>query len=157
MLKCLLAQLQRIIKKKMKKTKLFLDQWVLFEIFETETRGLYEINAGVTSNGTEVNLSVEGYDLFFGSSNRMAEKYSDYGFETMNELKQAAVSCLYYTCLSSAYKLVGQHIVNLLKSGSIVPTVDAKNLIYGGRSTDDPDMFAIYMDIRVLIGKKNLN
>ena len=140
----------------MKKTKLFLDQWILFEIFETETKGLYEINAGATTNGKDVILTVEGFDLLFGDNKHAAEKFKDYGFDTINELKLAAVSCLYYTCLSSASTLINHYIINLLRNSDYFPTVDAKMIIYGGRASDNPNFYSFYMDLRTLKRKSRV-
>ena len=141
----------------MKTTKFFLDQWISFEIFETKTKGLYEINVGVTTDGIGVDLTVDGFDRLFGENKHAAEKFSTYGFDSIDELKLAAVSGLYYTCLSSALTLVGQHIINLLRKGTFMPSIDAKKLIYGGRSSDNPEMYSLYMDLRGLIAEKQSN
>lgn len=134
----------------MNMTKEFLDQWITFEIFETETKGVYEINCGITFNGDDVSLTVEGFDILFGENKHEADCFEDYGFNSVDEFKRAAVSCLYYTCLSSALTLVGQHIVNLLRNNTIMPAIDAKRLIYGGRASDIPQMYSLYMDLRSL-------
>ena len=141
----------------MKTTKLFLDQWISFEIFETKTKGLYEINVGVATDGSKVDLTVNGFDRLFGENKHAAEKFSIYGFESIDEFKLAAMSTLYYTCLSSALTLVGQHIINLLRNGSFMPCIDAKKLIYGGRSSDNPEMYSLYMDLRGLIVEEDKN
>ena len=41
----------------MKKIKDFLEQWIKFEIYDTEEEGIYQIYAGVSKDGIKADLS----------------------------------------------------------------------------------------------------
>ncbi len=132
----------------MKKIKQFLNQWVLFEILDTETKGVYEIHAGVSKDGQEVELSLEAFDIFFVESNKFTRKHIEYGFKSIYELKMAAITALYFIALLKAQEIVAQHIVNSFRNESSSKEINLKSHIYEGQATGDPIKWSIFMDIR---------
>ncbi len=134
----------------MKKIKQFLNQWVLFDILDTNTKGIYEIHAGISKNGKEVDLSLEAFDQFFYDSKKFTRNYAEYGFKSEDELKMAAITALYFTALDKGGKIVSQHLVNSFRNDCTLQEVNLKSHIYEGPATDNPTKWSIFMDIRGL-------
>ena len=51
----------------MKKIKDFLEQWIKFEIYDTEEEGIYQIYAGVSKDGVKADLTPHRFNLYFGN------------------------------------------------------------------------------------------
>jgi len=131
--------------------KTFLDQCVMFEIFETEVKGLYELNAGLTKNGKEVDLSADAFDDYFEDSDHFADNYVDYSFKSIEEFKMAAISSLYFIALINAQKILIQYIITRYRNTCPIAKINPKSHIYEGPATDNPKKWSIFIDVRDLV------
>lgn len=134
----------------MKRLKVFLEKWIKFEVYETETEGIYQIYAGISKNENEVDLSLHGFNLFFGTNNNLTQNYHDYGFKTADSFKKAAIYSLYYTSVISAREIVGDCIVDTFRNGRLLHETDPAKYIWEAKAMDNPEKWSIYMDLRNL-------
>ena len=133
----------------MKKVKLFLDKWIKFEIFDTETEGIYQIYAG-TANKNQIEISTHGFNLYFGSNKSLTKNYDEYGFKSINTFKRAVVLSLYYLSRISAEEIVSEHIINTLRKDIPLEDTNPENYIWEGRSPDNPEKWSVFIDLRKL-------
>ncbi len=131
----------------MKMIKVYLNQLVLFEIFETEMEGIYETNAGTSKNGKEVDLSIEGFNNLLGGSKILTKDFEDYGFNSMDGLKMGAISAMYYIALNNAEELIAQHLLNSFRNNCSLNIMNPKSYIYEGPATDNSNRWSIFMNV----------
>lgn len=129
--------------------KNFLDKWIKFKVFETQTEGIYQIYAGFSTKGN-IDFSIKGFNLYFGSDKSLSYDYRDYGFTSLNSFKRAALLSLYFIARLSAEEIVGEHIINAIRKGNLVHEVNPKKYIWEGKSDDDLQRWSIFMDLRKL-------
>ena len=134
----------------MKKIKDFLEQWIKFEIYDTEEEGIYQIYAGVSKDGIKADLSPHGFNLYFGNSKNATDKYYEYGFSTLESFKKGTMLALYYISRISAEEIVGQYIVDAVRKGKEVSQTDVKKYIWEGKTQDCPEKWSVYIDVRSL-------
>ncbi|MDD2475759.1 MAG: hypothetical protein PHI32_07595 [Dysgonamonadaceae bacterium] len=131
------------------KIKDFLEKWIKFEIYETDVESIYQIYSGISKNGVKVDLSTHGFNLYFGSKD-MIKNYQQYGFNSLDSFKKAAVISLYQISRISAEEIVKEHIKKANKNGNPVKETNYKKYIWEGKSVDCPEKWSIYMDLREL-------
>ena len=131
------------------KIKGFLEKWIKFEIYETETESVYQIYAGISKNGKEVDLSTHGFNLYFGSKD-VIKDYQQYGFNSLDSFKKAAMISLYQISCISAEEIVKEYIEKANKNGKLIKKADFKKYIFERISHDCPEKWSIYMDLREL-------
>ena len=134
----------------MKKLKHFLEQWIRFEIYDTDEEGIYQIYAGISKNGTEVDLTNHGFNLYFGNSKSVTKNHPEYGFKSVELFKKASVLALYYISRISAEEIVGDYIINALRKGKPIDETDPEKYIWEGKAKDCPEKWSIYIDLRKL-------
>lgn len=134
----------------MKKIKSFLEQWIKFEIYDTEVEGIYQIYAGVSKNGKTADLSYHGFNLYFGNSKSATKNYHEYGFTSLDSFKKAAILSLYYIARISAEEIVSEYIINAIRDGKPFSETDVDKYIWEGKSEDCPEKWSIYVDLREL-------
>lgn len=134
----------------MKKLKTFLEKWMKFNIYETDDEGIYHIYAGISQNGEGVDLSIHGFNLYFGNSKNVTNSFEDYGFQSVESFKKAAVFSLYYISLINAEEIVGGYIVDSLRKGKPLRETEIQKYIWEGISPDCPGKWSVFIDLRAL-------
>lgn len=134
----------------MKKIREFLEKWIKFEIYDTEDEGIYQIYAGIAKNSKEVDLSIHGFNLYFGDSKSTTSGYHDYGFSSLDTFKKAAILSLYYISRISAEEIVGEHIINAIRKGKSITEKDARKYTWEGKSQGCPERWSVFIDLREL-------
>ena len=129
--------------------KSFLDKWIQFKLYDTQTEGVYQIYAGIFSKGN-IDLTNHGFNLYFGNDKSLSYDYKDYGFISLNSFKRATVLSLYFIARISAEEIVAEHIINALRSGKIINETNPRKYIWEGKSDDGLQRWSIFMDLSKL-------
>lgn len=134
----------------MKKLKSYLEKWIKFEVQETHEEGIYQIYAGISNKGKQADISVHGFDLYFGKEKALTKDIHEYGFCSADSFKRAVIISLYYISKISAEEIVGDHIVSVIRKGKQLEHTDISKYIWEGKSEDCPEKWSVYMDLRKL-------
>ena len=122
----------------MKKLKTFLEEWIRFDIYETEKEGIYQIYSGVSKEGKEPDFSDHGFNLYFGNSKTVTKNFHEYGFSSVDAFKRAAILALYYISRISAEEIVGQHIITAIRKGQPLNETNVRKSIVLANSAKLP-------------------
>ena len=133
----------------MRKINSFLEQWIKFEVYDTDIDGLYQIHAGISLKG-KVNLTNHGFNIYFGNNKSLTSDYYEYGFNTIDSFKRATILSLYYIARITAEKIVGAHIIEALRKGKFINETNPQKYIWEGKSHDSLERWSIFMDLRKL-------
>lgn len=134
----------------MEMTKVFINQFVIFEIFEineTEVAGIYETHAGTSKNGKEVDLSVEGFNNLLGGSKILTKNFKEYGYKSIDGLKKGVISAIYCIALHNAEEVIAQHILSSLRNNCSLININPKSYLSEGPATDNSNRWSIFMNI----------
>ena len=134
----------------MKKIKSFLEKWIKFEIYDTEEEGIYQIYAGISKDGRNADLTIHGFNLYFGNKEILTEDYHEYGFNSINAFKKGVILSLYYVSKITAEEIVGDYIINAIRKGKPFEYNDVSKYIWEGKATDCPEKWSIFIDLRKL-------
>lgn len=151
MFKCFISPTEQIITIYiMKKLKEFLENWITFEVYDTETEGIYEIYAGISKDGIMADLSTHGFNLYFGNNKTITKNHHEYGFKSVSDFKKGAILSLYYISRISAEEIVGEYIINAIRKGKAFEYSEVDKYIWEGKSEGCPEKWSVYMDLRGL-------
>lgn len=134
----------------MKKIKSFLDKWIKFKVYDTEEDGIYQIYAGISKDGTHADLSIHGFNLYFGNKDILTKDYHEYGFNSINAFKKGVILSLYYVSRISAEEIVGDYIINAIRKGKPFEYSEVNKYIWEGKATDCPEKWSVFIDLRKL-------
>lgn len=134
----------------MKKIISFLENWIKLEVHDTNEEGIYQIYAGVPKEGIQADVSIHGFNIYFGNDKNLTKDIHEYGFSSVGSFKRAVIISLYYISRISAEEIVGEHIVSAIRKGKQLEHTDISKYIWEGKSDDCPEKWSIYIDLRSL-------
>lgn len=128
------------------KVKSFLEKWIQFKVYETQTEGIYQIYAGIFLK-EKIDLTNQGFNLYFGTDKSLSYDFRDYGFTSLNSFKKAALLSLYFIARISAEEIVAEYIINAVRSGKVINETNPREYIWEGKSDDGLQRWSIFMDL----------